>query len=423
MAAKFKFTMTLDFTSHPTELVKGGEVPTNAKVTIKDLRVAIPDYCFQPSYRLSFWYLFRDLVVATSTAAIAYFYIPLIETPLLRYAAWSIYGAIQGLTFTGLWVLGHECGHSAFSPSNALNDTLGWLLHSFLLTPYFSWQSSHRRHHIYANHLVKDHNYVPLPKYKYAAALSVNVDRLEEMTEDSPIYTLLRIVMQQLFGFPWYLMANITASQGALNGNQSGVPFGNSHFSPVSSLFRPEEAHLILLSDIGIGLVLYGLWHASQILDSSMIALLYFQPYLWVNHWIVAITYLHHTHPDVPKYEPEAWNFLKGALATVDRDLGWAGKHMLHNIAEFHVIHHLFSRIPQYHAEEATKAIMPLLGASYHADKKRNFWKCMWEAFTKCQYVVPDDEGRKQEERTMIYKGGPSPAPEFWMSQKGWSKQ
>lgn len=240
-------------------------------------------------------------------------------------------------------VLGHECGHSAFSPSNALNDTLGWLLHSFLLTPYFSWKSSHRRHHIYANHLVKDHNYVPLPKYKYAAALSVNIDRLEEMTEDSPIYTLLRIVMQQLFGFPWYLMANITASQGALNGNQSGVPFGNSHFSPVSSLFRPEEAHLILLSDIGIGLVLYGLWHASQILDSSMIALLYFQPYLWVNHWIVAITYLHHTHPDVPKYEPEAWTFLKGALATVDRDLGWAGKHMLHNIAEFHVIHHLFS--------------------------------------------------------------------------------
>jgi len=226
--------------------------------------------------------------------------------------------------------------------------------------------------------------------------------------------------MQQLLGFPWYLTANITASEGALNQPQSKVFLGNSHFSPSSTLFRPEEAHLIFLSDLGIGLVLFGLWYASQIVGGSMVALLYFQPYLWVNHWIVAITYLHHTHPDVPKYEPEAWTFLKGALATVDRELGWAGKHMLHNIAEFHVIHHLFSRIPQYHAEEATKAIMPLLGSAYHADKERNFWTGMWESFTRCQYVVPDDETSKPESRTMIYKAGPAPPPEIFMSKKGW---
>ncbi|KAM0162442.1 hypothetical protein ACHAQE_002778 [Botrytis cinerea] len=415
--------MTLDYTSHPAELVKGGEVPTNPKVTVKDLRNAIPEHCFKPSYKLSFWYLFRDLVVATITVVVAYLYIPRIETNVLRYAAWATYGVIQGLTATGIWVLGHECGHSAFSPSDILNDTLGWILHSALLTPYFSWQSSHRRHHIYANHLVKDHNYVPLPKDEYAALLSVDVSRLEELTEDSPIYTLLRIVAQHLFGFPLYLTANITASQGSLNQAQSKTILGNSHFSPASTLFRPEESHLIILSDIGIGLVVFGLWYASQIFGGSMIALLYLQPYLWVNHWIVAITYLHHTHPDVPKYEPEAWTFLKGALATVDRELGWVGKHMLHNIAEFHVIHHLFSRIPQYHAEEATKAIMPLLKSSYRSDKKRNFWMCMWESFTKCQYVVPYDVKAKLEDRTMVYKGGPTPTSEIFMRKKGWVKE
>jgi fatty acid desaturase len=241
-------------------------------------------------------------------------------------------------------VLGHECGHSAFSSSNLLNDSLGWFLHSALLTPYFSWQSSHRRHHIYANHLVKDHNYVPPTQSKYAAALSVNIDRLEELTENAPLYTFFRIFIQQIIGFPWYLMANITSSQGALDRPQSTSFLGNSHLSPKSTLFWPEEAHLILLSDIGLLLVLGGLWYVSKIVGGSMVALIYFQPYLWVNHWIVAITYLHHTRPDVPKFEPESWTFLKGALATVDRDLGTVvGKVMLHNIVNYYVIHYLFS--------------------------------------------------------------------------------
>ena len=222
---------------------------------------------------------------------------------------------------------------------------MGWILHSALLTPYFSWQSSHRRHHIYANNLAKDHNYVPPQKGKYASLMGVDFEHLEDMAEDSPIYTFARIILQQLVGFPWYLTANITATQGSLaNKNPpSKYPLGNSHFLPTSALFRPEEWHLILASDIGIGLTAAALWYASTIVGSEAVLLLYVMPYLWVNHWIVAITYLHHTHPDVPKYEPEAWTFLKGATATVDRNLGFGGKHLMHNIADFHVVHHIFS--------------------------------------------------------------------------------
>ena len=137
-------------------------------------------------------------------------------------------------------------------------------------------------------------------------------------------------------------MNNITASRGSLTTSQSPKLLGNSHFLPSSSLFRPEEAHLIILSDIGIGLALLGLMYASQQVGWQMITCLYFYPYLFVNHWIVAITYLHHTHPKVPKFEDEAWSFLKGATATVDRDFGWVGKYLLHNVIEYHVVHHLF---------------------------------------------------------------------------------
>lgn len=187
---------------------------------------------------------------------------------------------------------------------------------------------------------------MPPKKEEYAGYLKLPFDSLEdiqEMVEDAPIVVFFRIVMQQLLGFPTYLFSNITASEGSLYRKQSSALLGNSHFLPSSTLFRPEEAHLILASDLGIAAMAGALYFAAQYVGFQAVALLYIQPYLWCNHWIVAITFLHHTHPKLPKYDAEAWTFLRGALATVDRNLGWPGKHLLHNIADYHVIHHLFS--------------------------------------------------------------------------------
>ena len=307
----------------------------------------------------------RDLLLAVVLVGAAFICIPQIPHKGLRYAAWALYGYVQGLVMTGIWVrdtyirvqihkgsiltpfkvLGHECGHGAFSPSPLLNDAVGFMLHSLLLTPYFSWKSSHRRHHIYANHMEKDHNYVPPLFDQYTSSLLFRIDKVEELTEDSPIVTFLRIILQQVTGFPWYLLTNITAAPGSLHRPKSTKPLGNSHFTPRGTLFRPEEAPFILLSDVGLAITAFSLWYASAKFGSAMVALMYLQPYLWVNHWIVAITYLHHTHPELPKFEPEAWTFIKGATATVDRDFGIAGKYLFHGIIEFHVIHHLFSYV------------------------------------------------------------------------------
>lgn len=87
-----------------------------------------------------------------------------------------------------LEVIGHECGHGAFATANLVNNVFGYVIHSALLTPYFAWRSSYRRHHIYANSLAKDHNYVPPRKEEHAATLLflASTDKLEELTEDSP---------------------------------------------------------------------------------------------------------------------------------------------------------------------------------------------------------------------------------------------
>jgi len=51
-------------------------------------------------------------------------------------------------------------------------------------------------------------------------------------------------------------------------------------------------------------------------------------------------TFLHHSDPTIPHYRKNAWTFLRGAAATVDRPLlGWAGRFFFHNISHDHVAH------------------------------------------------------------------------------------
>ena len=50
-------------------------------------------------------------------------YIDLIPLLTIRYLCWLILFITQGALMTGLWVVAHECGHQAFSPSLIVNDT------------------------------------------------------------------------------------------------------------------------------------------------------------------------------------------------------------------------------------------------------------------------------------------------------------
>lgn len=77
-----------------------------------------------------------------------------------------------------------------------------------------------------------------------------------------------------------------------------------------------------------------------------------------------------------------------------------------------------YSRIPQYYAEEATKNIIPLLGDAYHSDKQRKFLPSLWESFTRCQWVEPDDATKEPKDRAFWYKAGPAPPVEAAMMKK-----
>jgi omega-6 fatty acid desaturase / acyl-lipid omega-6 desaturase (Delta-12 desaturase) len=200
---------------------------------------------------------------------------------------------VQGLFGTGLWVLAHECGHQSFSTSKTLNDTVGWICHSALLVPYFSWKISHGKHHKATGHMERDMVFVPKTRDDYASRVGKLAHQLDELTEETPIATLIHSIGQQLGGWPMYLFTNVTGHnfhekqpEGKGKGKKNGFLGGVNHFNPSSPLYERKDEKLILLSDLGLLITVSALTWVGKNYGFANLLVWYILPYLWVNHWL-----------------------------------------------------------------------------------------------------------------------------------------
>ncbi|OEL15686.1 Fatty acid desaturase DES2 [Dichanthelium oligosanthes] len=352
--------------------------------TLAEIRSAVPPRCFRRSLVRSSAYLLRDLAVSGFLLWVALAGIPALPCAALRLAAWPLYWLLQGCVLFGVWVIAHECGHGAFSDHPVLNDALGLLLHSALLAPYFSWKYSHLRHHSNTGSLDRDEVYVP----RRRAELPWYSERVYGGDRDRPVARLARLALlavQLTVGWPMYLTFNTWGR---------AYPRWASHFDPYAPIYTDRERAQVALSDAGLlaaSLALYALAAAEGF---WWVARVYGAPLAVVNAWLVLVTYLHHTHASLPHYGGAEWDWLRGALATVDRDYGVLGRAFFHNITDTHVAHHLFPTIPHYHAMEATRAIRHVLGEYYRFDPTP-FAEAAWREVKECIYVEPDEDRRK----------------------------
>lgn len=352
--------------------------------TIKEIRECIPAHCFERSGFRGLCHVAIDMTWA-SLLFLAATQIDKFENPLIRYLLWPLYWIGQGIVCTGIWVLAHECGHQSFSTSKTLNNTVGWFLHSFLLVPYHSWRISHSKHHKATGHMTKDQVFVP--KTRTQVGLPAKDKTVQEddehvhLDEEAPIVTLFWMLIQFLFGWPAYLAVNA-----------SGQDYGQwtSHFHTWSPIFEARNFTDIVMSDLGVLVTLGALIYSSIQFSLLTVTKYYIVPYLFVNFWLVLITFLQHTDPKLPHYREGTWNFQRGALCTVDRSFGKFLDHMFHGIVHTHVAHHLFSQMPFYHAEEATFHLKKLLGEYYVYDSTP-IVLATWRSFRECRFV--EDEG------------------------------
>lgn len=346
---------------------------TRPPFTLGEVKKAIPPHCFQRSVARSFSYVVYDLAIASVLYYVATTYFHLLPHNL-SYLAWPLYWICQGSVLTGVWVIAHECGHHAFSDYQWLDDTVGMVLHSALLVPYFSWKYSHRRHHSNTGSLERDEVFVP----KLKSSIRWHAKYL-----NNPPGRILMLTIQFTLGWPLYLLCNV-----------SGRHYDQfaCHYDPNSPIYSKRERLQILISDAGLLAVTYGIYRLVLAKGFTWVVCVYGIPLLVVNAFLVLITYLQHTHPSLPHYDSSEWDWLRGALSTMDRDYGILNK-VFHNITDTHITHHLFSTMPHYHAMEATKAIKPVLGNYYQFDGT-SIWKAVWREAKECIYVEAD-EGNK----------------------------
>jgi omega-6 fatty acid desaturase (delta-12 desaturase) len=239
-----------------------------------------------------------------------------------------------------------------------------------------------------------------------------------ELTEDAPIVTLWHCILLQLFGWPLYMLDNLSGQKGA-----SGFP-QHSHywFDTDSALYKESELFSVFLSDLGVITTCVALFLAVQVFSLWTVLVFYGIPYLWLNQWvgtfapvlclflfyfhsnlpnargsnvklniIVVITYLQHTDPTLPHFTHSTWTFACGASATIDRSFSLGpldiDKHLFHGIVGTHVLHHLCSSIPFYHAYEATDAVRTVMGAHYREDRDTPLMKALFRNVRDCQFV------------------------------------
>eukprot|EP01038_Epipyxis_sp_PR26KG_P015855 gene15855-21484_t len=308
---------------------------------------ALPEKVFQKSLLKSVFYMIFDYAM-WGGSFLAIF--SLVNSPFWgQMAFWQqalaslTYWNISGFFMWCIFVVGHDCGHTTFSDNKLVNDVCGHITHGSLLVPFYTWQLTHRRHHMFHNHVDKDYSYMwftpdkeQLPEFKFHG-----------LFEKAPILKFLL----PFYGWPLYLF---------------GSPDGN-HFLPVSDEQRmwkgtPKvEKRKSLISAAVVASFATAIYFACG--QNLMNMLFYYiAPNIIFGWWLVCVTYLQHHSPTTVVYDEKDWQYVESAFETVDRKFGFGIDTLSHHITDGHVIHHLFfTKIPHYNLKEATKALKTYL--------------------------------------------------------------
>ncbi|KAF5941330.1 hypothetical protein HYC85_022497 [Camellia sinensis] len=182
--------------------------------------------------------------------------------------------------------------------------------HPIVFVDLFSTHSPtfHRRHHSNTASLERDEVFVPKLKSSigwYSKYLN------------NPPGRILTVIITLTLGWPLYLMFNV-----------SGRHYDRfaCHYDPYGPIYSDRERLQIYLSDAGVLGVSYVLYRFALVKGLAWVLCLYGGPLLIVNGFLVLITWLQHTHPALPHYDSSEWDWLRGALATCDRDYGILNK-------------------------------------------------------------------------------------------------
>ena len=226
-----------------------------------------------------------------------------------------------------LFIIQHDCGHGSFFASRSANDSLGRALSLLTLTPYASWSRGHAAHHASAGNLDRrgrgDVDTWTVAEYLAASA------------PQKLLYRMLRNPLALVgLGAP----LNFIVLQR--------IPRGQTFHDPVSrrSILWLD---LILVVVFGAACMAFGVF---PVLGTYVPVIIIAS---WIGNWLF---FVQHQFEGTHWERDEAWNFHAAALSgssyfKLPPILQWFSG----NIGLHHV-HHLSSRIPNYHLQACLDA-------------------------------------------------------------------
>ncbi|MFT5190824.1 MAG: omega-6 fatty acid desaturase (delta-12 desaturase) [Verrucomicrobiales bacterium] len=293
------------------------EKPTPTKTShrhsIKEWKAIVAEF-EKPDARKATWQLVNSAGAYALLWAIMYFSVQVswwLTIPL---------ALLAGGLLVRVFIIFHDCGHGSFFKSKRANNFWGYITGMLIFTPYFHWRWEHSVHHASSGHL---------ERRGVGDVWTLTVKEYLEASRWTQVsYRFVRSSFVLLFIAPLYLFVfreRFTTKQA-----------------------NPREKRSVYFMNLGI---------ATQ--AAILISIFGFMP--WFIIQLIAITvaatsgvwlfYVQHQFEDTYWEDGEEWDYTAAALEgssfyKLPKVLQWFSG----NIG-FHHIHHLSSRIPNYHLE------------------------------------------------------------------------
>ncbi len=247
----------------------------------------------------------------------------------LTYGARTYYAAVLPLAVPAifllvrLFIIQHDCGHGSFFASRRANDLLGRAIGVLTLTPYAFWQRDHAIHHATSGNLDR------------RGIGDITTVTLSEYLALPPLRRFLYCAYRHpfvLFGLgPIYLFLL-----------RNRIPMGRT--------FRQKK---IWGSILGTNLTLMVVFAVMLLTGDARALLLAYLPVIVlaaaIGMWMF---YVQHQFEQAYWAPGSDWDFHAAALAGSSfYDLP-AALHWLTGYIGFHHVHHICSKIPNYHLRE-----------------------------------------------------------------------
>jgi len=279
----------------------------------------------------------------------------------------SVFGlfptCLLGLLNVKTFIIFHDCGHQSYTPSVTLNTVIGFFTGIFTATP-LSWSVRHDTHHVTNGNIENKYD------WRFNEHIYYTVKQYNAM---SPLYRrVIYFLLSPQFFYLWLPFVNFLVLE---------------RFSVIKLFHRktrqlPHTGHII-----------------EQVLHNSLFVIFLYvlSQYSLLSYWFISfwmasnigVMLFHNQHTFEPAFirTNETWTMTES---------GWKGSSYIQipyylsyftGGIEYHHIHHMNSKIPNYHLQEyheSNPLEVPTLSLQ---DCYRNLWLVLYDEDHK-KYVT-----------------------------------